>query len=262
MLSTLANNKSKQNNNAQQVLSWRSSAKTHVGMVRKINEDAIFSNNEIAIWAVADGMGGHEAGEVASQMIVHAMENLQSSDRLSYFIEYVDHELQKVNRRIQQHSDMILGGQTLGSTVVALIIRGRVGFCLWAGDSRLYQYRAGKLQRLSNDHSKVQELVEQGVLLPEEASHHPESNVITRAVGAFSDLYLDNCVFEVKPDDTFLLCSDGLYNSVSDEEMTGLLNHTDAEQCAQDLIDHALANNANDNVSAIVVRADSHKARS
>ncbi len=224
-------------------------------MVRQINEDAVFSKNEFGIWAVADGMGGHEAGEVASQMIVHSLENLQCNNRLSYFVEYVDNELQEVNRRIQQHSDLILEGRTLGSTVVTLIIRGRIGVCLWAGDSRLYRYRPGNLQRMSRDHSRVEELIEQGFLLPEEARQHPHSNVITRAVGAYQDLYLDNSVFDVMPEDTFLLCSDGLYNSVSHEEMIAQLQYADIQECAQGLIDNALVNNANDNVSAIVVRA-------
>ncbi|HEY5602220.1 MAG TPA: protein phosphatase 2C domain-containing protein [Gammaproteobacteria bacterium] len=256
MLPAPVNHKLKQTANGEQNLWWRSAAKTHVGMVRKINEDSVFGKNELGIWAVADGMGGYEAGEVASQMIVHSLGNLPSMSRLSQFVESVDNELREVNRRIQQHSMMIIEGRMLGSTVVALIIRGQVGVCLWAGDSRLYQYRGGKLQRLSKDHSRVEELIDEGILLPEEARKHPQSNVITRAVGACADLYLDNCVFDVKPEDTFLLCSDGLYNSVRDDEITAKLQHADPQLCAEGLIDSALANNANDNVSAVVVRAD------
>lgn len=256
MIPTLANNKRKPSVKDPKALAWHSVAKTHVGMVREINEDAVFSKTDFGIWAVADGMGGHEAGEVASQMIVHALENLHTTDRLSLFVEHVDDELMEVNRRIQQHSDMILGGRTLGSTVVTLIIRGNIGACLWAGDSRLYQFRAGNLARISRDHSKVEELVEQGFLLPEEADNHPESNVITRAVGAYSGLCVDNCIFDVEPDDTFLLCSDGLYNSVSQEQIAEMLQINDIDQCTQQLIDSALDNNAKDNVSAIVVRAE------
>ncbi|MGD8559239.1 MAG: protein phosphatase 2C domain-containing protein [Gammaproteobacteria bacterium] len=255
MLPTLANSKTRQSQNDAGHLSWQSSARTHVGMVRKINEDAIFSNKTSGIWAVADGMGGHEAGEIASQMIIHALDNLQSTNRLSEFVEHVDTELQAVNRRIQQHSNTILEGRTLGSTVVTLIVRGNIGACLWAGDSRLYQLRDGNLARVSKDHSKVEELIDQGELLREEADSHPESNVITRAVGACADLYLGNCIFDVEPGDTFLLCSDGLYNSVGNDDIKTLIQHADIDQCAQSLIDRSLENNANDNVSAIVVRA-------
>lgn len=259
MLPTLTHYRSKHGAAERRGLNWSSSAKTHVGMVRKSNEDAVFSNDEIGTWVVADGMGGHEAGEIASQMIIHAMENLQYADRLSEYVEAVDQQLQEVNRRIQQHSELILEGRTLGSTVVVLIVRGNVGVCLWAGDSRLYQYRDGRLQPLSDDHSKVQELVAQGLLLPEEAANHPESNVITRAVGASRDLFLDHCVFDVNPGDAFLLCSDGLYNSVSNDEIASLMQQGDAAQCAQGLIDTALTNNANDNVSAVVVRINNQK---
>jgi serine/threonine protein phosphatase PrpC len=244
--------------NSKTPLLWNSAAKSHVGMVRKVNEDAVFTNEDIGLWVVADGMGGHEAGDVASQMIIHALENNfsleNSKQRLSEFVEYLDDEMQAVNRRIQQHSDMIMQGKTLGSTVVALAIRGQIGFCVWAGDSRLYKYHDGRLVKITTDHSKVEELVELGMLLPEEAENHPESNVITRAVGAYTELFLDHYVFHLDADDTYLLCSDGLYNSVDDDAMSEQLQCKDVERCAQGLIDLALANDANDNVSVIVVR--------
>lgn len=255
MLPTIANRKDKSSNSNQTSLMWQSSALTHVGTVRTTNEDAIFEHATSGLWAVADGMGGHEAGEVASSMIVHALENVQVKRRLSHAVEYIDKELQAVNRRIQQHSEMILQNRTLGSTVVALVIRDHIGVCLWAGDSRLYKYREGSLEKMSRDHSRVEELISMGLLLPENAKDHPDANVITRAVGAYSELFLDNCVFQVDSDETYLLCSDGLYNSLNDEEIMEQLRYSDVALCASGLIDKALYRNASDNVSVVVVRA-------
>ena len=235
-------------------MTWQSAAKTHVGSVRKVNEDAVFCNELAGIWAVADGMGGHEAGDVASQMVVHALQNIQNHTRLSQFVENVDNEIHEVNRRIQQHSEMILENRVLGSTIAVLIIRGMVGACLWAGDSRVYRIQAHHIERLTRDHSRVEELISSGLLLPEEARTHPEANVITRAVGAGKELYLDYCVFKISPGDNYLLCSDGLYNSLSDDEIIAQVNQPDVDQGAQGLIDAALTNVANDNISAIVVR--------
>lgn len=238
---------------------WQSSARSHVGMVREINEDSVFANSETCIWAVADGMGGHEAGDVASQMIVHALENnfsrLVKKPRLSHIVEQLDDELQLVNRRIQQHSEMILQGETLGSTLVLLTILGEVGICLWAGDSRLYRYRDNKLEKITRDHSKVEELIDAGVLSADQAVNHPESNVITRAVGAFSELFIDHSAFLIEPDDEFLLCSDGLYNCLEHAEMEYFMRQDDINQRTEEMIARTLEKNARDNVSVVVVRS-------
>jgi len=253
MLSTLENLRAKQTARANQ-LTWLSAAKTHVGSVRKVNEDAVFCNESAGIWAVADGMGGHEAGDVASQMVVHALQNIQNHARLSQFVENVDYEIHEVNRRIQQHSEMILENRVLGSTIAVLVIRGMVCACLWAGDSRVYRIQGQDIERLTRDHSRVEELISSGLILPEEARTHPESNVITRAVGAGTELFLDYCVFKISPGDNYLLCSDGLYNCLSNDEIIEQVNQPDVDQCTQGLIDAALTNVANDNISAIVVR--------
>jgi len=253
MLSTLDNIRAK-HSARNKTRTWQSAARTHVGAVRRINEDSVYCNEADGLWAVADGMGGHEAGDVASQMVIHALSNIPGSLRLSQYVESVEQEIQEVNKRIQQHSEMILEGRMLGSTLVALIVRGMVGVCLWAGDSRAYRFRSGALKRLTRDHSRVEELINAGLILPEEARSHPEANVITRAVGAGNELFVDHCVFQVSPGDSYLLCSDGLYNSLSEPEMIDQLNKPDVEQSVQGLIDHSLLNDANDNVSAIIVR--------
>ena len=226
---------------------------THVGMVRKINEDSILSLPEVQLWAVADGMGGYEAGNVASDMIVKSLSSILSKPSLSEMVDCVEDCLLDVNHSILEYADIMLDGRTLGSTVVTLLIKGHTGICLWAGDSRLYRYRKDQLRQLSRDHSQVEELLSQGFISAEEAKKHPDSNVITRAVGASSKLYLDINAFSVRPGDTFLLCSDGLYNMLSEEEISDTIASLPIAQAVDVLIQKALDNGANDNVSVILV---------
>lgn len=244
----------------QRPITWSFCCKTDAGRVRKANEDSVFGLSEIGLWAVADGMGGHAAGDVASGMVVNALEQLESKEHswqyLSEMVDAVEDALIDVNARILEYADVMLEQRTLGSTVVSLLIRGKVGLCLWAGDSRLYRYRNHRLQQLSQDHSQVEELVQQGLLRPEEASEHPDANVITRAVGADAELYLDVNAFTVQVGDMFLLCSDGLYNAVELDAAADLFDQTDVESIAADLMERALENGATDNVSLIVVRGE------
>ena len=232
---------------------WKSKQDTHVGMVRTINEDSILSLPESQLWAVADGMGGYEAGNVASDMIVKSLASILSKPSLSEMVDCVEDCLLDVNHSILEYADIMLDGRTLGSTVVTLLIKGHTGICLWAGDSRLYRYRKNQLRQLSRDHSQVEELLSQGFISAEEAKTHPDSNVITRAVGASSKLYLDINAFSVRLGDTFLLCSDGLYNMLSEEEISNTIASLPIAQAVDVLIKKALDNGANDNVSVILV---------
>lgn len=235
---------------------WNSAQDTNVGMVRDVNEDSIIALPEVQLWAVADGMGGYEAGNVASNMIVKSLEEVTNKSSLNDFIDSVEDRLIDVNHRILEYADIMLDGRTLGSTVVTLAIKGHVGICLWAGDSRLYRLRNNELLQLSRDHSQVEELVQQGFLTPEEAEVHPDSNVITRAIGASPDIYIDINVFSVQLGDTFLLCSDGLYNMVSKDEIYETLNSLPLQEAIDALIQKALDNGANDNVSVILVKGE------
>jgi serine/threonine protein phosphatase PrpC len=233
---------------------WEYAADTNVGMVRTVNEDAILARPEIGVWAVADGMGGHAVGDVASKMVLEAIEEIGSQDNLTDLVNCVEDNLIKVNQKILKYSETELNNKTVGSTIVVLIISGRVGVCLWVGDSRLYRYRKGTLEQLSRDHSRVEELIQQGVLLPEEAENHPESNVITRAVGVDSDFCVDIAGFDTNIGDTFLLCSDGLYNMLNDQKLIEHLNQTSNQDKVDNLISGALERGATDNVSVIVVK--------
>ena len=131
---------------------WRSAQGLHVGKVRKINEDAILALPEQQLWAVADGMGGYEAGNVASDMVVNSLEDLEKAATLNEWVDSIEDRLIDVNHRILEYADIMLEGRTLGSTVVTLSIQGTIGVCLWAGDSRLYRYRHKQLVQLSLIH--------------------------------------------------------------------------------------------------------------
>lgn len=233
---------------------WVSAQDTNVGIVRDINEDSIFSSNHAPLWAVADGMGGYEAGNVASSMIVETLDEINPFQSLTRFVDTVEDSLLDVNRRILEYADIMLEGRTLGSTVVTLLIKGSVGVCLWAGDSRLYRLRNSELVQLSRDHSQVEELVQQGFISPEEAENHPDSNVITRAIGASHDLYLDINAFRVQVGDAYLLCSDGLYNMVSHQDICEALINKPIKEAVELLIQKTLDNGATDNVSVIIVK--------
>jgi len=235
---------------------WKSAQATHVGVVRQHNEDSILSVPEQRFWAVADGMGGYEAGNVASNMIVSALSELKSEERLNRLVNSIEDRLLDVNHRILEYADIMLDGRTLGSTVVTLAIKGRVGVCLWVGDSRLYRFRNRQLVQLSRDHSQVQEQIQQGYITAEQAENHPESNVITRAVGADQDLYVDINVFSTQQGDSFLLCSDGLYNMVSRQALTDALTSLPIDQAVDSLIEQAIEQGGDDNISVIIIKGE------
>ena len=235
-------------------MKWESAVQTHRGKVRRINEDAVLERPDLGLWVVADGMGGYETGDVASQMVVDTLGGLAEAESLSQFVDAVDDGLLDVNQRIQDHAAHQLDGRTMGSTIVSLILCGQAGACVWAGDSRLYRLREGRIEQLSRDHSHVQELVDAGELLPEEAESHHEANVITRAVGALPELYTDTTVFSVRDGDTYLLCSDGLYKEIGPAQMAEVLGSGSVVSAASSLLDSALERGARDNVSVAVVR--------
>ena len=163
---------------------WHSAEETNAGVVREINEDSIMSNSRNGLWVVADGMGGYEAGNVASNMIVSSLKDVGSCEHLDDMVTSIEDCILDVNHRIIEYAEIMHDGRMLGSTVASLMIHGKVGVCLWVGDSRLYRYRDNELIQLSRDHSHVEELLQNGEITPEEVESHPDSNVITRAVGA------------------------------------------------------------------------------
>lgn len=234
---------------------WSSAGRSHVGMVRVINEDACLALPQLGLWAVADGMGGHEAGDIASHMIVDTLQQIDPPDDWEHFLHSVREGLREVNQRLREESAQRYQNRTIGSTVVVLLARETRCACLWVGDSRIYRLRDGQLQQLTRDHSHVQELVDQGLISAEDAQRHPLANVITRAVGSADELQVDEAVYPLQTGDMFLLCSDGLNKTVSDEEIAHLLaqsNHS-CQEAVKAFIHLALMRDANDNVTTVVV---------
>lgn len=235
-------------------LMWESANFTHEGTIRDANEDAVFVSPKSQFWAVADGMGGHSRGDVASQKIVSALEYLETAHCMSELVDTVEDRLMAVNDQLFDYSQNVLEKAVMGSTFVSLLTRNTFGACLWVGDSRLYRCRNRSLTQISRDHSQVEELLEKGIITPEEAINHPQGNVITRAVGVRPGLLVDIVTFGIGIGDTFLLCSDGLYNAVSEDSITESLCIKNVNESCEELLEKALANGARDNVSAIVVR--------
>lgn len=232
----------------------RSTATSHVGMVRKLNEDSLAERSDIGVWAVADGMGGHEAGEIASQMVTDFIKKLERKDNFDEMLEAVTDCLQAANHKLLMQAEGYNSQRTPGSTVVALIINRNQGAVVWAGDSRIYRRRDQRLTQLTRDHSHVQDLVEQHMITPEEAETHPMANVITRAVGIEEPLDFETRLMDVQPDDQFILCSDGLTRLASNQEIEETLASRDAHEIVQSLLHKALVRGAPDNVTIILVQ--------
>lgn len=235
-------------------LHWSSASQTHVGMVRKLNEDACLELAGSGLWAVADGMGGHAAGDLASRRVVEALAGLAQPASLGSSLGEVQQRLEEVNRELAEEARS-RQVQVIGSTAVVLLVYATHGVVVWAGDSRAYRYRHGELEQLTRDHSQVEELVSQGRITRDQAEHFPGSNVITRAVGVMDILELDSEMFEVLEGDTFLLCSDGLYNEVTNSEIRDSLSVGDCQYSCELLVQRALSRGARDNVTVVVVRA-------
>lgn len=230
---------------------WKSAAKTDIGTVRKVNEDGFLDSPHAGLWCVADGMGGHSKGDVASKMIVDSLQEMANVNNYPLATHKVMHVLQQVNSRLVSMASEKQA--VIGSTVVVLIFDTQFAHCIWAGDSRIYRLRNNKLTRLTQDHSQVEELVQKGLLTPEEAERHPNANVITRAVGAGEELDLD-VVSDVRLDgDRYFLCSDGLNKVIEDFEIENLLLNTPIDSIAPLLIKTSLERKARDNVTVIVV---------
>lgn len=229
-------------------------SRTNVGLKRKINEDSILVETERGLWVVADGMGGHDAGEIASSMVTDALRCLPESGDLDEIASAAVDALRQVNRELIDLARAGEGTQTIGTTVVGLAIADGSFRCFWMGDSRAYLLRDGAISRVSHDHSLVQNLVDAGMLKPEEAETHENANLITRAVGVSEIVEVDIVSGEARPGDQFLLASDGLTRVVPDEEIAAELQRASPDAAAERLLDTVLARGAPDNVSLIIAK--------
>jgi PPM family protein phosphatase len=223
---------------------------TNRGAVRDRNEDSILTDPTGTLWAVADGMGGYGNGDVASDIVI---------DCLAKIPDEADPGPTLV-ARLKEANDLVIARQRMpgmgrmGSTVVAVLISRAVAHVAWAGDSRAYLLRGGHLRPLTRDHSVVQEMVDRGELSPEAAESHPESHMVTRAVGGGPELDVDLVTVPLAVGDRLLLCSDGLTRCVYEQTVEALLREaTGPEDACQKLLREALDSGAPDNVSAIAV---------
>jgi len=230
--------------------------RTDVGLRRKVNEDSVLVRTERGLWAVADGMGGHEAGDVASTMVTEALHNLPIVYGLDDMVESAIDVLDQVNHQLIELARSDGRDRTIGTTIVALAIADGHFRCFWAGDSRAYRVRDGEIRRISRDHSLVQDLVDAGMLAADQAETHVNANVITRAVGVSEDLEVDSSTGDALSGDLFLLASDGLTRLVDDQEMLAQLSTQTLDDAADNLLQMVMARGAPDNVSLIITRVE------
>ena len=237
-------------------ISWRSSARSTVGNVRELNEDAFLEKPEIGLWAVADGMGGHLAGDEAARAIVDALQSIPPGQTIEMFTAEVSACLERTNAELLRRAREKDAHQIMGSTVVVMLAVDGHCVSLWAGDSRLYRWRGGLLSQLTRDHSMASEIALQPPGFPDTPTADVQSNIVTRALGAEPDLALDALAFDARPGDIYLLCSDGLIKEVTAQEITAAISGPDCAESSRALIDLALSRGARDNVTVIVVSAE------
>ena len=223
-------------------------SRTHVGRVRQINQDAVHC--DAGLFLVADGMGGHRGGEVASAVTVEVV-----AGRAPATVDELTAAIQAANDEVLRQGELDPELFGMGTTVVAAIPLDDRSFALAnVGDSRAYLLRGGELRQISVDHNRVSELLDQGLISAAEARVHPERNIITRALGVERDLDVDTWTLDMAPGDRLLLCSDGLVNEVTDTVIEGILRRlADPEQAADELLRLALEHGGRDNVSLVVV---------
>jgi len=227
---------------------------THSGLHRELNEDTYYGDSQLGLWLVADGMGGHAHGELASALAREAIvREIRRSAKLEQAIRVADQDIQHASR---QHAD----ARPMGTTVVATTIRKQTFQIAWVGDSRGYLYRNGRLTRLSRDHTYIQTLIREGVISHAQARSHPQRNIVTQALGITSSeqLQVDTLSGDLSSGSQLLLCSDGLTEDVRDAQIAGILanTHWSAQECVDALVAAALDNGGSDNITAILIRQD------
>ena len=225
--------------------------RTDVGRVRRVNEDAALMMPDAGVYAVADGMGGHNAGDVASKL---AIESLRSRLRDKTITpKLLQNVVQETNLALLRRAQGDPGCQGMGTTLTLLCGQGDAALIAHVGDSRCYLFREGALTQCTQDHSVVAELLRQGALTPEEARVHPYRNVITRALGTAGYVEADVLEVSARPADRFLLCSDGLSGMVPDERIVEMLRKETIEEAADALLFAALEAGAHDNVTLLLL---------
>jgi len=241
-------------------LSFDVSSVTHAGKVRERNEDSCLARTDIGLWAVADGMGGHEAGDLASRIVVAALDAIEQPEAALDLLEQCETQIARANQQIVDLS-RARNGAIIGTTVAVLLVRDNHYACVWAGDSRVYLISGGAIKQVSRDHTEVEELVAAGTLSRADADSWP-NNVITRAIGAAEELELEVVTGAADPGDIFVICSDGLTKHLGDDEILQFAADRNARAACEAMLALALERGGFDNVTVVVVRLLSAVARS
>jgi protein phosphatase len=237
-------------------MQWKIAGLTDVGCVRDSNEDAIGWSEEQG-WAVlADGMGGHQAGEVASQMAIEIVsEHLSQCQNSQRNEDGLAQAVQDANSQIFQRAQSDITKQGMGTTIVALCVNDDNVIAANVGDSRLYKYSQNQLTQLSSDHSLVQEMVDMGVMTPEEALTSTQRNIITRALGLGDEIKVDTWSWTLNDDELFLMCSDGITDVMVDSDIESLLAQENVlEEIPSLLVEQAKEKGGPDNISVVLMK--------
>ncbi|MDF3416149.1 serine/threonine-protein phosphatase [Sulfitobacter sp. M57] len=224
-----------------------------VGCKRKVNEDSYLSRPEYGLWVVADGMGGHAAGDFASQTIVHELNSIGVAVSADDLVARFDERLTRANDIIRAQAAALEGGM-IGATVAALLVHQTRFDCIWSGDSRLYLLRGGQLTQQSRDHTEARALLDAGSITAEEAQNWPRKNVITQAIGVSDKPLCERVSGELQLGDLFLICSDGLTEHIADAEIAETLLRYPPQDASAELINETVRRGARDNVTVIVIR--------
>ncbi|MCX7943005.1 MAG: Stp1/IreP family PP2C-type Ser/Thr phosphatase [Deltaproteobacteria bacterium] len=232
---------------------------SHTGMVRAVNEDyyGYFHLANYDILVIADGMGGHRGGKIASKIAVDAVrEYFETHLKDGRPIEsMIDEAFGVANRMIRDFASANPGLYGMGATAICLVVENNKAFYRHLGDCRLYLIRDEKIKRLTKDHTLVQKLLDDGIITLAESFFHPERNIVSKALGGRFYLEFDEPIgfLEMVNGDRLLMCSDGLFDSISDEEILELAKHGDIQNCVQELINEANRRGGNDNITVQIL---------
>jgi serine/threonine protein phosphatase PrpC len=234
---------------------FETSARSAIGLVRQGNEDSAFTSAQLI--AVADGMGGHAAGEVASRIAVQVLQKLAptlTADEIDAdsVEDLLMHSLHSIDVEIASVTDEEIEKRGMGTTLTALLIRDNTIALLHVGDSRCYRLRGSTLEQLSNDHTVIQELLDQGAISEAEAADHPQRSMLTQALRGDGDVTPVLQMYEVKKGDRYLLCSDGLSGVLTDKEIKVGLKKSNKDEAVKFLNDATYINGAPDNVTILI----------
>jgi len=231
-----------------------SAAATDAGRVRRENEDSCLARPDAGIWAVADGMGGHSAGALASAIVIEELRAIGAAGSAADLLALCEARVLAANARLRELARS-RGVGVVGATLAVLLAHGTDYACVWSGDSRVYRIRGGAILQLSRDHTEVQDLIASGVLRPERAASWPRRNIVTRAIGVHDTPELDIEQGGLEIGDVFVLCSDGLTEHVEDREiLSAVVGEASAQAACDRLLALTLERGAQDNVTVVVVR--------